>query len=335
MESPSKAREVFTLEHMRKGIDEDGRRIKIFTSALTSERAIKANVGAFSYEGGIMETDVEQGRMHSNNLKYTDARHGYGKCVYNSGSFYHGEWKHDRRDGNGKFAYACGDTYEGQWVNGRYHGTGIYTSSTGGDTYEGEWRDDLCSGQGTYTYRDANEKFEGQYLAGLRSGFGTYSFANGNVYTGQYYEGERHGAGTFYFRDSGEAEIGNYHEGNDIGEGARWNADRTRAVRLVDGQSTEPITLEAAEATASRLGLPVPLTRSSSSAMLQVAPTPFTMQAMKLAPTVAAPASTTPAPTEEATSQPLPWWAPPPGAQATPVFGGGFFKLGADGRMAW
>lgn len=345
MESPSKAREVvFTVEHMQKGIDEDGKRIKIFTSALTSERAVKANVGAFSYEGGIMETDTDWGRQHENNLKFNHARHGYGRCTYRSGSYYHGEWKNDKRDGVGKFTYVCGDTYEGQWVKGKYHGTGTYTSSTGGDTYEGEWRDDVCSGHGVYTYRDAGEKFEGQYLAGLRSGRGRYTFADGNMYDGQYYEGERHGAGTFYFGDSGEAEIGNYREGNDMGKGARWNANRTLALRLVDGQPTEPITLETAQATASDLGLPVPSIGSPptiSGAGLSVSPTLSTIQAMQHTPAVPAsspvdpPASTTPAPTEPATSQPLPWWTPPPGAQPAPVFGGGFFKFGADGRMAW
>ena len=49
--------------------------------------------------------------MHVNNLKATDARHGHGECLYDSGSSYVGQWQHDRRWGRGKFVFACGDVY--------------------------------------------------------------------------------------------------------------------------------------------------------------------------------------------------------------------------------
>ena len=88
---------MLTMGHMQQGIDEEGRRIKILTSALTSERAIKAGIGKFVYNGGIQETTRDQNRMHQNNLKATDARHGYGECYYDSGSKYVGQWQNDRR----------------------------------------------------------------------------------------------------------------------------------------------------------------------------------------------------------------------------------------------
>ena len=58
----------FTIENMRQGVDEDGRRIKIHTSALTSELAIKAVVGKFHYSGKKIETGKDQYRMHINNI---------------------------------------------------------------------------------------------------------------------------------------------------------------------------------------------------------------------------------------------------------------------------
>ena len=147
----------FTIENMRQGVDEDGRRIKIHTSALTSELAIKAVVGKFHYSGKKIETGKDQYRMHINNMAATEARHGYGECIYDSGSTYLGEWKMDRREGFGKFTYTCGDVYDGQWVDGKYHGRGHYTSSTGGDDYDGMWQRDMCHGDGNYNYRELGE----------------------------------------------------------------------------------------------------------------------------------------------------------------------------------
>lgn len=173
---------TFTHAHMKNGIDEEGNRVRIFSSALTSERCIKCGLGKFMYKGDIMETSKDQLRMHVNNLQPTDARHGYGECMYDSGSSYVGEWQHDRRWGTGKFIFACGDVYEGEWHDGQYSGNGRYTSHSGGDAYEGKWKNDLCDGYGTYEYNETGERYVGEFEAGLRCGMGTYTFADGNSF---------------------------------------------------------------------------------------------------------------------------------------------------------
>lgn len=149
-----------TKAHMEKGIDENGSRIKLFTSALTSERAVQAGVGSFRYEGGT--TTGRHQRLHTNNIANDQARHGYGECVYDSGATYKGEWVNDRRQGKGVFTYGCGDQYDGEWHEGKYHGKGTYSSKSGGDEYEGEWQADRCEGRGVYKYVESGDNYTGQ-----------------------------------------------------------------------------------------------------------------------------------------------------------------------------
>ena len=80
-------------------MDEDEQRVMMFTSALTSERAIKCGVGAFQYQGATI-TSADHNRMHENNLQIDQVRHGYGECMYSSGASYKGDWRN-----------------ESQWVN--------------------------------------------------------------------------------------------------------------------------------------------------------------------------------------------------------------------------
>ena len=46
-----------TLEHMKRGLDEDGKRIQMFTSAVVNEQAVKAGAGSFTYTGGTVASD--------------------------------------------------------------------------------------------------------------------------------------------------------------------------------------------------------------------------------------------------------------------------------------
>jgi len=254
-------------------------------------------VGKFKYDGGLIP-EVASHKSASVHKIPGQLRHGQGICSYDSGSRYEGQWQHDKREGLGKYFYACGDVYDGQWKNGLYNGTGRYSSTAGGDEYEGQWKDDVADGLGKYRYAATGDVYEGGFQAGLRSGHGKYRFANGNVYEGAYSAGERHGVGIFSYA-SGEVEVGRYDCGTDVGEGARWSADRRSACKLHQGSPIEPISLEAAASFASTVGIP----------------------AAKLggglgAPDVAATAATSAAMPE--------------------LFGAaGGVRLGADGRIAW
>jgi len=112
-------------------------------------------------------------------------------------------------------------------------------------------------GYGQYVYTDINDCYEGQWLCGLRSGKGKYRFANGNIFQGEYVIGSRQGAGVFYYV-GGEAEVNVYEKGAEVGEGARWSADRSCAAFLRNGEAIEQISLEEAADVASTLGLMVP-----------------------------------------------------------------------------
>ena len=342
--------EALTLDHMKRGVDEEGKRIKIFTSALTNERAMQANYGHFQYDGQSIEVGRDQYRMHTSNLKDTVARHGHGLCVYTTGSRYEGQWDMDRRVGVGTFSYTCGDVYSGQWVKGKYHGTGTYRSASGGDNYEGQWSDDRVDGLGAYHYTESGERYEGEFVFGLRSGFGKYTYANGNFYLGQYKEGDRHGIGCFYFHADGDVEIGMYSEGRDAGEGARWNGSRTQACRLRDGVPIEFVQLNEAEAIAAKMGLPAPAFGPPQAAAMRpgtvVSATQGTRQAFSTGMPAAAPPFAPPPP------QPPPPPPPPPQLQPTAsapsqtstpsssaVSGFGFglpgLSFGSDGRIQW
>ena len=111
-------------------------------------------------------------------------------------------------------------------------------------------------GRGTYRYATGNE-YVGEFKAGQKEGRGTYRYASGDEYDGEYREDKKEGRGTYRYA-SGFVEVGFYKANADVGEGVRWSADRTVAVRLRDGQPVEAISLEEAEATCARLGLPAP-----------------------------------------------------------------------------
>ena len=93
----------------------------------------------------------------------------------------------------------------------------------------------------------------------LKVGFGTYGYASGDRYTGPVIEGKPHGIGTKWAGEDGAllgiAEVSKYVGGVAIGEGARWNASRDEAWKLVDGAQTSTISLEEATEIATKLGV--------------------------------------------------------------------------------
>ena len=338
---PMASGQVITREHMDRGVDEDEQRVMMFTSALTSERAIKCGVGAFQYQGATI-TSADHNRMHENNLQIDQVRHGYGECMYSSGASYKGDWRYDKRDGNGSFTYTCGDSYSGQWMRGKYHGIGKYTSSRTtaklADDYDGEWKEDRPDGVGLYRYNESGDQYEGAFESGLRTGKGKYTFANGNVYEGAYQFGERSGPGKFSYA-SGEAEAGNYADGRDEGDGVRWSADRSSAIHLRDGRDVGPVSLEKAATIAASLGLPVPPPASSglSAPVPAAAPTETTAAALGM-PALGAPALGAPvlvAPTTEGMAGFGSPAAPAaPETTPAPAFGGFSFPVADPSRGA-
>ena len=146
--------------------------------------------------------------------------------------------------------------YEGERnAAGQREGRGTYRFAAG-DVYEGDWKADEREGRGRMSYANGGV-YEGEFKAGEMDGHGTERFASGNVYEGEYVAGNREGRGTFRYA-GGEADVGRYRGGADVGEGARWSADRKAAWRLQDGEAGKPISLLEAAGIAAEIGLVPP-----------------------------------------------------------------------------
>lgn len=113
-------------------------------------------------------------------------------------------------------AYPNGDTYVGDVVNGMRQGEGVYRYKATGNRYDGGFKNNMMDGRGTFTY------------------------ASGNRYEGGFRGGLKEGSATFYYA-SGEVDLIRTARNIDVGEGVRWSADRTRAFRLVEGRTDDPI----------------------------------------------------------------------------------------------
>ena len=107
-----------TKDHLQKGTDEHGLRIRIFTAALSCNHADGLGLAKFTYDGDTIPSDSPMTRMPGK------MRHGHGVITYESGGKYAGQWENDKRSGKGKYVFTCGDVYEGEWLEGKYHGKG-------------------------------------------------------------------------------------------------------------------------------------------------------------------------------------------------------------------
>ena len=86
-------------------------------------------------------------------------KHGKGKCVWNDGSSYNGEWYENKINGRGIYQWPDGRKYEGEWKENNMHGKGIY-----------QWKD--------------GKKYEGEYINDTKHGYGIYTWADGRQYSG-------------------------------------------------------------------------------------------------------------------------------------------------------
>ena len=154
----------------------------MFTATLTADRAVKAGMGSFRYNGELADAVEEGADAKMRQFGGTLGRCGTDtKAVYDSGNRYVGQWQQDQA-GVGRFEFACGDVYDGQWADGRYHGVGQYTSPGGDGDSRGQQHADSRTGTGaTFTARRA--KCE-EWFHGMRDGKGREIHADGTVVEG-------------------------------------------------------------------------------------------------------------------------------------------------------
>ena len=111
---------MLSKESLTAGTDEWGVRIRIFTAALTCERACRVGIMNFTYTGEtIASADAEDMTVEAvtdaeglaGRLACGRSRHGQGEITYDSGAHYAGGWERGKRSGHGRMAFPHGDSY--------------------------------------------------------------------------------------------------------------------------------------------------------------------------------------------------------------------------------
>jgi len=128
--------------------------------------------------------------------------------------------------------------------------------SKDGDEYEGETKNDKRHGRGVCKFSDG-AVYDGMWKAGKMDGFGIYRMADGDAYEGQWKANKKDGTGTYHYA-SGRADVTRHEADANVGEGARWSAERDMAWRLSGGDVVEEISLEEAARIAELLNVAVP-----------------------------------------------------------------------------
>eukprot|EP01084_Bolivina_argentea_P119534 211914_1 len=189
----------------------------------------------------IKDLEIEDHGKYEGDLNDKRQRHGKGKCTYNDGNIYEGEWKHDEYHGKGKHIWGNGDIYEGDWDNGDMHGKGTKTEADG-DIYVGDFEHDKYHGKGKLTYDNGtiydgyfeHDEYHGKGKLTLTNGHtqdgdwkngdfqkGKETFDNGRIYEGEYKNSERHGMGK-WINDEGNVEYeGEFKNGVEHGKGKK------------------------------------------------------------------------------------------------------------------
>lgn len=125
-------------------------------------------------------------------------------------------------------------------------------------TYEGDLDSDgKRTGKGKMAYDDGGS-YDGYFLDDKFHKTGVYKWHDGDEYDGEWADGERNGIGIFRKADGG-VEYSFFKNGTPVGDGVSWNADRTTAHNMKDGEMKMEMLPEEAEAFAlEKFGLSVP-----------------------------------------------------------------------------
>ncbi len=142
---------------------------------------------------------------------------------------------------------------------------------------EGEAAPSACTerfrhGHGTMYY-DNGDTYTGEFVNDKFQGTGVYRWHDGDVHAGAWHQGERHGVGAYHNHSAtdiakrGSVEYSKFENGKAVGEGVSWNAARTVAHKLQDGEVVHEVTLALAKKIASdAFGLEVPEPSSTTAA---------------------------------------------------------------------
>ena len=197
------------------------------------------NIGEATYTGEMSVTERVAGRGAAGVEGWTFEFHRKGRCIFDDGSRYDGEWRNSQPygrgalvlndgthfsgnvaegeavDGLGKLVYHCGVTaagrqvtYEGGIVRGRRHGRGVLMDSGEGLRYEGEFAQDRCHGHGKMEVlgvlggADVGCGYVGEWLSDRRCGHGVMTWPDASEYEGGWVLDQPQGKGRCRFADA-------------------------------------------------------------------------------------------------------------------------------------
>ena len=128
-----------------------------------------------------MHIDYNDG-YYDGDVNCDEERHGYGKCVWDDGTYYVGDWRNDEMNCQGELVFASGDYYKGSFQDGEFNGYGYFRYSNG-NTYEGYWSHDDWHGSGKLIQSNGVE-VEGNWMDHDNAS-NVIMWANGKTYRGR------------------------------------------------------------------------------------------------------------------------------------------------------
>ena len=153
--------------------------------------------GRLKYEGDIV------------NGKYE----GFGKQIFEDGTYYEGQWENNKKNGKGILYYKDGTIkYDGDFINDKKEGNGKFVFENG-EYYIGQWFNNKRSGKGKEFCKDGTLKYDGEFFNDQKEGNGKCCFEDGEYYIGQWSNGKMNGQGKFYDKNNRLLYNGNFKNG--------------------------------------------------------------------------------------------------------------------------
>jgi len=162
-----------------------------------------------------------------------------GIMKWSNGDVYEGNFWNGMQDGLGTFYFSDGSEYVGKWECNMMHGEGT-RRFINGSVYSGPYNRGKRKGKNGHFYFSNGDAYVGEFDYDQFEGKGIFYYGNGIVYEGGFANGKRNGEGIFYQLNN-ETDISCYILDRPVGNGVRWNENRSKAWRLRDGEIVDQI----------------------------------------------------------------------------------------------
>ena len=198
----------------------------------------QGKIGEATYTGEMSVTERVAGKGAEGIEGWTFEFHRKGRCIFDDGSQYDGEWRDSQPygrgalvlndgthfhgnvaggeavDGLGKLVYHSGCeaaarqvTYEGGILCGQRHGHGVWVDSGEGLRFEGEFAQDRCHGHGKMEVlgvlggADVGCGYVGEWVSDRRCGHGVMTWPDASEFEGDWVLDQPQGKGRCRFAD--------------------------------------------------------------------------------------------------------------------------------------